>query len=227
MKNKFYLISVAILCLSIILCACGKETPEQITTHPETTALQTEETEIPTQTVTYVDESGYHVVSRIDPPTQEKTHPPVPSRTQPPTYKVVTTPHFSVTPDQPVTLPEIDKHTSPTQIHYPDQPTFDSAVTIPEKANGISIQFKSNPVIKGNDATIAINGVAGKEYTVEVYRNDKNTLTSDKLNPQTANASGVVSWTFDTDNCDIGYRKIIIREVNSDNYIQTSITVIN
>ena len=227
MKNKFYLISAAILCLSIILCACGKETPEQTTTHPETTAVQTEETEIPTQTVTYFDESGYHVVSRIDPPTQERTHPPVPSRTQAPTYKVETTPHSSGAPNKPVTPPEIIKPTTPTQIHYPDQPTFDSSVTIPEISNGLSVQFKSSPVIKGNDATIAVNGTAGKEYVIEVYRNDKDTLTSDKLKPQTATASGVVLWTFDTDNCNVGYRKIIIREANSDKYIQTSITVIN
>ena len=100
-------------------------------------------------------------------------------------------------------------------------------MTIPEISNGLSVQFKSSPVIKGNDATIAVNGTAGKEYVIEVYRNDKDTLTSDNLKPQTAAASGVVSWTFDTDNCNVGYRKIINREVNSDKHIPTSITVIN
>ncbi len=228
MKNKLYIISSVIICLSIALCACGNGKNEQETTTPETTTVsQTVTVDTLAQTVTYTDSSGYHVVSIIEPSTQERTHPPVPSRTKSETNNVVSIPYSSGAPNTPVTLPKVDRPTSPTQIHYPDQPTVDFNVTIPEKSNGLSVQFKSNPVKKGNDATIAINGEAGKQYTIEVYRNEKDLLSSDKLKLQTANASGIVSWTFDTDNCNVGYCKIIIRETNSDKYIQTSIIVLN
>ena len=41
-----------------------------------------------------------------------------------------------------------------------------------------------------------------------------------------ADSSGFVSWTFTVENdCEIGERKIIVKEINSDKFIQTSITV--
>ena len=223
MKNKLYTASAIILCISFILCACGSNKSDNESTTASVTQAQTEPI---SQTVTYVDESGYHVVSRIDIPTQERTHPPVPSRTNSPTYKEETIPQAKPVTKAPVTLTP-DK-TSQTQIHYPNQTSvnLNNQTTIPEKANGLSVQFKSDPVQRGNDATIAINAQAGKEYTIEVYKNDNDLLVSEKLKPQTANSLGVVSWTFDTDNCNNGYRKIIIKEANSDKYIQTSITVI-
>ena len=100
------------------------------------------------------------------------------------------------------------------------------AVTIPDKSNGINLILITKNVAKGNDASIAVSGSAGKEYTIEVYRNDKELLASDSLKPITVDASGVVTWNFSTRNCDKGQRKIIIRETGSDKYIQTSINVL-
>lgn len=247
MKNKLYLISAAILTLSVILCACGKKEPAKKTTSPaeETAttaavAATAEQTEIITETATYVDESGYHVVS-IYVPTSEGskesfsyTLPPVPTHKTEPTYKTETLPQSQNQGGNTPGTPDAPKQ---TQAQKPDvtqvittQKTTERAtqpVTVPEKSNGLSILFKSDNVSKGGDAAITVNGEKGKEYSIEVYRNGNDeTLTSDALKPVKADENGFVSWTFSTSSCDKGYRKIIIREKNSDKYIQTSILVV-
>ena len=246
MKNKLYLISAAILTLSVILCACGKKEPAKETTSPaeETAttaavAATAEQTEIITETATYVDESGYHVVS-IYVPTSENaepqsyTHPPVPTHKNDFTYKTETLPQSqdsgSSTPDSPdppkLTQPQKPAVTkTQTTVKVTERAT--QPVTVPEKSNGLSILFKSDNVSKGGDAAITVNGEKGKEYSIEVYRNGNDeTLTSDTLKPVKADENGFASWTFSTSSCDKGYRKIIIREKNSDKYIQTSILVV-
>lgn len=234
MKNKLYFISSVILCLSIILCACGKnETKSETTNAAEETATtsvqateQTTETTTEFQTVTYVDESGYHVISKVIPTTQERTHPPVPSHTQAPTYQT------EVNTKAPSKPPVNQGQTAVQNNAKPTQSTAEKTtvnvtepVTVPEKINGLNVLFKSNSVSRGDDAAITVNGVAGKEYTIEVYRNGKDLLVSDTLKNKQADSNGFVSWTFPTDNCESGYRKIIIRENGSDKYIQTSILV--
>ncbi|MBP3697316.1 MAG: hypothetical protein J6J45_07215 [Clostridia bacterium] len=234
MKNKLYFISSVILCLSIILCACGKnETKAETTNAAEETATtsiratgQTTETTTEFQTVTYVDESGYHVISKVIPTTQERTHPPVPSHAQAPTYKT------EVNTKAPSKLPVNQEQTAAQNTAKPTQSTAEKTtvnvtelVTVPEKSNGLNVLFKSNSVSRGDDAAITVNGAAGKEYTIEVYRNGKDLLVSDTLKNKQADSNGFVSWTFPTDNCESGYRKIIVRENGSDKYIQTSILV--
>ncbi len=227
MKNRFYILSALILCLSIMLCACGKtgnieETASvtEIGSTEETTVYSDPSTEY--QTVTYTDVSGYHVVSRIEPSTQERTHPPMP------TYKTETlyNPQNTEKNTAP-NLPGKNEITTGAPVTSPLETSVNLSEpeTIPEKSKGLSVQFKSGSVSRGDDATIAINASSGKEYTIEVYRNDKELLKSDKLLPKTAGANGTVSWTFPTDNLSSGYRKIIVRETGSDNFIQTSITV--
>lgn len=227
MKNKLYIISAIIVCLSIVLSACDNKRKEPETTAPESvTVSQTEAFDTQTQTVTYVDSSGYHVVSRVDPPTQERTHPPVPSHKNDLSYKVETIPRTETETKLPPTLPQINKPTQPQNTAAADNPAINPTEyeTVPEKSSGLTIQFKTAVVNRGNDATIAVNGEANKEYIIEVYRNSNDKLA---INPEskTANSSGVVSWTFETDNLNQGYRKIIIKEKNSDKFIQTSIFV--
>lgn len=236
MKNKFYFISSVILCLSVILCACGKNEAKTQTTNAAeetaTTSIQaadkTNETTTQFQTVTYVDESGYHVISKVVPATQERTHPPVPAHTQAPTYKTETLPHTQSSTKAPVSQGQTNLQSSakPTPS-APEKTTVNVAelVTVPEKSNGLSVLFKSNSLNRGDDAAITVNGASGKEYTIEVYRNEKDLLVSDTLKNKQADTNGFVSWTFPTENCESGYRKIIIREKGSDKYIQTSILI--
>lgn len=187
----------------------------------------------PTQTVTYVDESGYNVVSIVVPTTEKWTHPPVPTHKPAPTYKEDSLSRTQAG-NKPHTHPPVGAR--PTQKPKPgasvtaadnQKPASTKPlVTVPEKSNGLTLLFKTERTTKGNSATVTVNGTKGKEYTIEVYRDGKNLLTSDSLKPVKADANGLASWTFSTGGCDYGYRKIVIKEKGSSKYIQTSILVI-
>ena len=94
---------------------------------------------------------------------------------------------------------------------------------VDEILNGLSLVTKTTPVIKGNTATIMILGTPDASYSIEI--DDKNVLT-ENLKNRNADSAGFASWTFMINsNCESGEKKIIIRELNSDKYIQTSIIV--
>lgn len=99
--------------------------------------------------------------------------------------------------------------------------------TVDEKNNGLNILSKSSPVARGNYASVIIMGTSGAEYSIEFYESATQKASYDGLNTIKADTSGIASWNFAIDNaCETGDKKIIIRELNSDKYIQTSITVI-
>lgn len=101
-----------------------------------------------------------------------------------------------------------------------------STEVIPEKSKGISLMTKTTPVNIGNSAVIMIQGTAGKKYTIDFYESTDKTANYKGLETKTADSNGFVTWSFIIeDDCDPGDRKIIIKEKNSSNYIQTSITV--
>ena len=228
MKNRLYIFSAVIICLSIILCACGKEPEKEPTTAPvsiEETLTVSVPSPSEKETVTYTDVSGYHVVSIIEPTTEKRTQPTVPTRHTDPTYRLETLyqPHSTnssvtqVTPEKPTVTKNADT-TAPT--FKPTEP-----ITFPEIADGLTLRFKSGSVDRGYSSTVAVEGTAGKEYTIEVYRSNGATLTSDKLSPKTAGDDGVVVWSIPTGNLTSGNTKVIIREKGSDKYIQTSISI--
>ena len=85
---------------------------------------------------------------------------------------------------------------------------------------------KTSPVIKGNSATVIIQGKPNARYIIEFYKNNSEKATYDGLKELTADSSGFVSWTFSIENdCEVGERKVIVKEKNSNRFIQTSITV--
>ena len=85
---------------------------------------------------------------------------------------------------------------------------------------------KSDPVQIGNYATVFIKGTPGKTYTIDFYESPSVLMKSDKLKPQKADANGFVSWSFEINGkCSPGKRKVLIKEENSSNYLETSITV--
>ena len=98
--------------------------------------------------------------------------------------------------------------------------------TINEKAIGISLLSKSDPVECGNHATIFIQGTPGKTYSIVFYKSPSEAADYSALKDKKADANGFVSWSFKiTESCSLGKRKVVIKENNSSNYIETSITV--
>lgn len=98
--------------------------------------------------------------------------------------------------------------------------------TVEEIADGITVVTKTSPVNVGNSATIMIHGTPGKKYTIEFYETASKKAGYDGLTEKSADSNGFVSWTFGIENsCEAGNRKIIVREKDSDNFVQTSIIV--
>ncbi len=98
--------------------------------------------------------------------------------------------------------------------------------TIIEKSVGISMLTKTDPVQIGNQASIFIQGTPGKTYSIEFYETPSSTANLTSLEDKKADANGFVSWTFEIRNtCNLGKRKLIIKEKNTSNYLETSITV--
>lgn len=97
---------------------------------------------------------------------------------------------------------------------------------IEEIINDLSLITKTSPVIKGNSATVIIQGKPNARYIIEFYKNNSEKANYDGLKELTADSSGFVSWTFSIENdCEVGERKVIVKEKNSNRFIQTSITV--
>lgn len=97
---------------------------------------------------------------------------------------------------------------------------------IPEISNGITVVTKTTPIIIGNSATVMIQGTAGKKYSIDFYETSSKIADYDGLEDKTADSDGFVTWTFEIKNsCEAGNRKIVIKEKNSGNYAQTSITI--
>ena len=97
---------------------------------------------------------------------------------------------------------------------------------INEKSVGIFMLSKTDPVQVGNQATVFIQGTPGKTYSIEFYETPSSTAKLVELEDKKADANGFVSWSFEIRNtCNLGKRKLIIKEKGSDNYIETSITV--
>ncbi len=118
----------------------------------------------------------------------------------------------------------------------PQESSADKAVTTTKKAtsdkvdeisNGINILSKTSPVTKGNSASIMIMGTPDAEYTIEFYETADKKAAGSGFGSVKAGSNGIASWSFLIgDGCESGERKIIIREKNSDKYIQTSITIL-
>lgn len=131
------------------------------------------------------------------------------------------TQYVHVEPPVPTRQNNKPKATKPAETTKKSNPA-----SVEEKANGLNILSKTNPVIKGNDASIIIMGTPNAEYTVEFYEPNGKKAAYSGLDSAKADSSGIASWSFTIDlNCESGEGKVIIREKNSDKYIQTSITV--
>lgn len=110
------------------------------------------------------------------------------------------------------------------QTHPETQPAYDEKVS--EKSEGINIVFKTDSVEKGTTASVMIQGEPGKKYSIDFYTSPTETADYSDLADQTADENGFVTWTFDIpSSCSSGSKKIIIKEIGSNNFAQTSINI--
>lgn len=201
MKNRIKLLSAAVLILSVmfsVLTACGSDNTET------TTASQTSET-----TKIHATDYTYNTIAPVTENATEYVHtvPPVPTEKE-----------------EQKTQPHSQKTSSAASDTTTKKASSDSKVD--ELSNGLFIITKTSPVTKGNSATVVIQGTPRATYSIEFYKNDKEKASYEGIREASADSSGFVSWTFTVeDDCESGERKIIIKEKNSDKFIQTSITV--
>lgn len=198
MKKRTIPIIAIFLIFAAVLSSCKSEddiTPTETTTETKTTRVY--ETDY-----TYNDNYNYQtsteavILTNIAPPSR--------------TYKHTVTAKTSESKAE---------HTTSVQ-----------ATANPEKIeeinNGITVITKTSPVNKGNSASIIIYGTPDKTYSIEFYEDADNAVKSDELADKKADDNGFTSWTFKiSETCEAGNKKIIVREKNSNKFVQTSITV--
>lgn len=203
MRNKIKILSATIISISIAasaFTACNQDNTKETVTNPQSEKVSA--THSPDYTyntiiiTTQEDETEFvHIVPPV--PT-EKTN----NKTEAQTQKT--------------SLSAIENTTKKAA----------SGEKVDELSNGLYIVTKTTPVTKGNSATVVIQGTPDAEYTIEFYESASKKASYEGLNKIKADSSGFAAWTFTIeDSCESGERKIIIKEKNSDKFIQTSITV--
>lgn len=98
--------------------------------------------------------------------------------------------------------------------------------TVPEINNGLTC-VRTQYASRGQIVTVSvIMGTPNAEYTIEFYENETKLSDAKGLTAKKADSNGTVEWSFLIDGeCEIGNRKLIIKEKGSDKYAQTYITV--
>lgn len=197
-KFKIYAATILVLSAAISFTACKKDDiPDTATT----TAEQISTTK--SNGYTYND-----VIFTME-PVSEYVHvaPPLPTR-----HKIEKTEKTE----------NDESRTTATEFTSQKIPTD----KVEQISNGINILSKTSPVIRRNNASIVITGTPGASYTIEFYETETQKAAYPGLETTKADYSGIASWNFTIEeSCEPGERKVIIREKNSDKYIQTSITV--
>lgn len=227
--KKFKLISIIflIICLAFpVLSGCNNGNDSETTTSSTTAATSESGEEVTTGTTVFSDGNyTYHSVVY-------KTEKATDSSGDEYTYAVIPTTEF--VPASIVTTPKTTRIESTAKTTKPTEKTeattkektTGSAKPIEEISEGVGVLTKTTPVRAGNSATITIIGEPEKKYNIYYYEDGSTPSTASGLEEKTANGAGFVSWTFKTSpDCPAGAKKIIIKEVGSDDFCQTSITI--
>lgn len=222
MRKKLYFIASAVLILCVsatMLTACQKEEKSDVTAPKATDAVSAEsltekqniigtenesisngETSGTTTVYTYNDSNGYTVYSYV-----EATNAPAAPETAPPT------------PNNTVTEKPTSVEATAAIEDYP---------TVPEVNNGIMC-VRTQYASRGQIVTVSvIMGTPNSEYSIEFYENETRLSDVRGLENKKADTNGTVEWSFIIDDdCELGNRKLVIKEKGSDKYTQTFITV--
>lgn len=236
MKKKLNLIAsvILIVCVSLtVFASCQKDEAKNTTTKAEISATTTQsatvtapasEVEVATEVVTYNDENGYTVYSYVE-VTNAQSNLPVAGPEETPATAAGTTSSAQQGANSGAT-----PSTAPvrTTAVVPENTTVnpDEFPTLPEISNGI-ILVRTKYAARGDLVSVSVvMANPNSEYTIEFYETDTRVSDSAGLEPKTASANGSIEWRFTVDDdCEIGTRKLIIREKGTDNYAQTYVIV--
>ncbi len=229
MKKKLNLIAsiILIVCVSLtVFASCQKDEAKNTTTKAEISATTTQsatvtapasEVEVATEVVTYNDENGYTVYSYVE-VTNAQSSLPVAGPEETPATAAGTTSSAQQGTTAPVrTTAVVPENTTVNPDEFP---------TLPEISNGI-ILVRTKYAARGDLVSVSVvMANPNSEYTIEFYETDTRVSDSAGLEPKTASANGSIEWRFTVDDdCEIGTRKLIIREKGTDNYAQTYVIV--
>lgn len=229
MKKKLNLIAsiILIVCVSLtVFASCQKDKAKSTTTKAESSATtaqavtvteQSPVSEGATEVITYNDENGYTVYSYVE-VTNAQSNLPVAGPEETPATAAGTTASASTPSTVPATATTVT----------PENTTIDpdEFPTLPEISNGI-ILVRTKYAARGDLVSVSVvMANPNSEYTIEFYETDTRVSDSAGLEPKTASANGSIEWRFTVDDdCEIGTRKLIIREKGTDNYAQTYVIV--
>lgn len=222
--NKFKKLSAIILviCSLAAFASCSDKPDSAVTTTAETTTEAVDETTI-SEVIDIVTEIQTVAVSVTDKKGDVSVSVSEKAVTIPQTVIQAVSDPTKVVNQVTTTKAETTKKVI-TTVPTTKRPVVDD--TINEKAVGISMMTKSGSVQVGDYATVIIMGTPNKTYSIEFYESPSVKMKSDELESQKADENGFVTWSFKVkSSCKAGKRKIVIKEVDSNNYLETSITV--
>lgn len=233
MKKKLNLFAsvILIVCISLtVFASCQKDEAKSTTTTTKaessattaqavTVTEQSPVSEGATEVITYNDENGYTIYSYVD-VTNVPNNAPVAGPEVNPATAAGTTASAST----PSTVPAPATSTAAAPENTTINP--DEFPTLPEISNGI-ILVRTKYASRGDLVSVSVvMANPNSEYTIEFYETDTRVSDSAGLEPKIASSNGTVEWRFTLDyDCQIGTRKLIIREKGTDNYAQTYIIV--
>lgn len=246
--NKIKKLSAVILAVSTmatVFYSCGNNYKTPDVTTAKTTEIAETITEIETFNVEITDKNGNASVSVSEKTvvipvtktqTEVKTEKTAEKTTDKKADKTDTTQISSAVTliTSVITTVKTPETTKKAEIKTTKAPVTTVATTklpviddkINENSVGIFMLSKTDPIQTGNQANIVVKGTPGKTYSIEFYESPSSVAKMTELENKKADENGFVSWTFEIRNtCNPGKRKVIIKENNSDNYIETSITV--
>lgn len=239
MKKKLYLIASAMLILCItatMLTACRKEkkkdtaplnSTESVTeiqgevseTNPSFDMTADEATAGTTVVYTYNDNNGYTVYSYVEVTNATEKPEIAPATRNNQTTTASQTQSQTQTQAQAPT-PTAAATSVATTVNIEDYPT------VPETNNGIMFS-RTQQAARGQIVTVSvIMGTPNGEYSIEFYENETKLSDANGLGTKKADANGTVEWSFIVDDdCELGHRKLVIKEKGTDKRAQTFITV--
>ncbi len=212
MKSRLRAVTAAALAVcsaAVLFTACGENNESTPTTEATTTVVSqtdsiatTEEQTLPFTKAEILSQNEYYTYYK--PATKKQTV----------AYSYV---QHTVANAETQAIGKSEKATQNSAASYEE---------ISEIRNGISIVTKTTPVVIGNSATVMIQGTQGKKYSFDFYETASKSADYEGLEDKTADSNGFVTWSFEIKStCTAGNKKIIIKELGSDKFIQTSITV--